>query len=203
MDIVLPVFLVIILALSLWALADSKIKWYLKSLVIICLLSFSWIFYSSMHTFLGWGANQKDLPEVLTIRNIVIEEPNDRAGKVGGIYILIQQPAIEYTSKVLETFGYNVEYSEPRLFRIKYSRQLHEELLPVQQATQRGQIVRGTLKKMGKGQSKGRKGSGKDGKGKMGKMGKSGKEGKEGGGSHSPEQEWKFYNLRPSQFIQK
>ena len=129
----------------------------------------------------------------------MIKEPNFLAKQDGGIYFLIEQPAVEYNEASLKVFSYNIKDSEPRLFVLPYSRKLHEQLAKdgersVIKRTQRGQMVRGSLVKgFGEGQGKG-------GKGFPGQKG--GKDGK-GSGSESQEQEWTFYDLKPSYFQEK
>ena len=160
---------------------------------------FTVVFYQAVPSFLGWGAPPRDLPKVLAIRSVVIKEPNILAKVEGGIYFLIEQPAIQYNELALKVFAYNVKESEPRLFILPYSRKLHEKLLEggersVVRRTQRGQVVRGSLVK-DFGDKSSNKGKGLSGKGKDGDA--------KGKGSESQEQDWQFYDLQPSYFQEK
>ena len=86
-------------------------------------------------------------------------------------------------SAFLKFFGYKRSEIEPRLFEMKYSRQLHEELAKrVIPRNKKGQPVAGKFLKSGA----------------MGKKG-FGKNEKKGGGSESQEQEWHFHELLPSE----
>ena len=195
----LPILLLGLFCLSFWLLVESKVKWQFKTLLILGFCFFTVVFYQAIPSFLGWGAKPNQLPEILSIRSVVIKEPNFLAKQEGGIYFLIEQPAVEYNEAALRVFSYNVKDSEPRLFVLPYSRKLHEQLAKgdarsVIGRTQRGQLVRGSLVK-GFGE-----GSGKGGKGFPGQKG--GKDGK-GSGSESQEQEWMFYDLKPSYFQEK
>lgn len=199
MTIALPILLLCLFVVSFWVLADSAVKWQVKTGIILGFCFFTVVFYQSTTSFLGWGAPPRALPEILSIRSVVVKEPNLLAKEGGGIYFLIEQPTIQYNEWTLKVFSYNVKDSEPRLFVLPYSRKLHEQLAKdgersVIKRTQRGQMVRGSLVKgFGDGQ-------GKAGKGFPGQKGE--KDGK-GAGSESQEQEWIFYDLKPSYFQEK
>jgi hypothetical protein len=199
MSISLSILLLCLFSLSFWVLSSSTIKWQIKVSLVVGFSLFTIAFYQSTISFLGWGAPPRALPEILSIRSVVIKEPNKFTKEDGGIWFLIEQPTVNYNESSLKVFGYNVKDSEPRLFVLPYSRKLHEQLSTGEERsvisrTQRGQIVRGTLVK---GFSEGQ---GKAGKGFPGQKGS--KDGK-GQGSESQEQEWKFYDLKPSYFQEK
>ena len=87
-------------------------------------------------------------------------------------------------------FGYKKEKIEPRLYGLKYDRELHEQLEKgVMPKLRKGQPVLGKLTKQKEGVS--------------GNKGGKGKNENEGGGSESQEQEWKFHELRPSEIHRK
>lgn len=200
MSIALPILLLCLFSLTFWVLSDSKVKWKIKTVIILGFSFFTIVFYQAVPSFLGWGAPPASLPEVISIRSVVVKEPNTVAKQAGGIYFLIEQPAIKYHEPTLKVFAHNVRDSEPRLFVLPYSRKLHEQLSKngersVIKRTQRGQMVRGSLTKgFGDGkENKISKGFSVKGKGKDGK----------GSGSESQETEWVFYDLKPSYFQEK
>jgi hypothetical protein len=204
MNIALPILLLCLFSLSFWLLVESKVKWVFKTILILGYLSFTIFFYQSISSFLGWGADSKQLPKIISVRSVVIKEPNIIAKQEGGIYFLIEQPTVEYNDKILKVFAYNTVESQPRLFVLPYSRKLHEQLSKdgersVIKRTQRGQIVRGTLTKGFSDGTSNNNGEGKDGKNGNKKDGKD----KKGGSSESQEQEWIFYDLKPSYFQEK
>jgi uncharacterized membrane protein YgcG len=206
MTLALPILLLGLFCLSFWLLVESKVKWQFKTLLILGFCFFTIVFYQAIPSFLGWGAKPHQLPEILSIRSVVIKEPNLFAKQEGGIYFLIEQPAIEYNETTLKVFSYNIKESEPRLFVLPYSRKLHELLAKngessVISRTQRGQMVRGSLVK-GFGNGKGSSGSGQ-GKAGKGFPGQNDSKGGKGSGSESQEQEWIFYDLKPSYFQEK
>ena len=182
MNIALPVLLLVFGGLTFWLLTESQLKWYLKAACISVFCIFTIIFWSSIHTFLGWGAEQKSLPEKILVHWVIIKEPNKFLHFDGVIYILAESAQEEKINKYLKIFSYKNETLEPRLYKLKYGRQLHEELEKIKLRLKKGQAVVGTLMKPPSND-----------KGK----------GKKGDGSESQEQEWHFHELLPSEIHQK
>ena len=188
MNIALPLLLLIFGGLTLWLLTESQLKWYFKIACIATFCIFTTIFWSTIHSYLGWPANEDDMPEKILMHWVIIKEPNKFTDFEGAIYILAESAEKE-TGSLRKVFGYNKDIIEPRLYQLKYNRSLHEHLqrgvIPRLRA---GQPVFGKLTKdilppgVGNGD---RKGKGK------------------GDGSESQEQEWHFHELLPSEIHQK
>ena len=186
MNIALPILLLILGGLALWVLSESKLKWYTKSALISVFCVFTIIFWSSISSFLGWPAQEEDMPEKILIHWVIIKEPNKFTEFDGAIYILLESVEETEDSKVLKFFGYKKDMIEPRLYELSYSRELHERLEnTVKGRLMQGQPVAGKLKK-GEGQRKGE-----------------GKPDREGGGSESQKTEWEFHELLPSEIHEK
>jgi hypothetical protein len=188
MNIALPLLLLIFGGLTLWLLTESQLKWYFKTACIATFCIFTTIFWSTIHSYLGWPANENDMPEKVLIHWVIIKEPNKFTEFDGAIYILAESAEKE-TSSMRKIFGYSKDGIEPRLYQLEYNRTLHENLqnniVPKLKA---GQPVYGKLSKE-KRESK--LGSG------------SGKTPTKGHGSESQEQEWHFHELLPSEIHQK
>ena len=189
MNIALPILLLVFGGLTFWILNESKLKWYLKTACITTFCLFTIIFWTSIHTFLGWPADEEDVPNKILIHWVIVKEPNKFEEFDGGIFILLETMEKPKANRVARFFGYGKNKMEPRLFGLKYSRELHEQLEKVKGRLKQGQPVAGKLTKEGKN------GSGKKGQGKQGE--------KKGGGSESQEQDWQFHELRPSDIHQK
>lgn len=191
MNVALPILLLTFGGLTFWLLTESSIKWYLKVACISAFCLFTVIFWTTLHTFLGWPALKSDMPEKVLIHWVIIKEPNKQTFSKGNIYVLLE--SIQYDKKPF--FGYKSSSLEPRLFGLPYSRDLHEKMeKEVMGKLQRGQLVAGTFTKKagGKGSDKG---SGK---------GNEGQEGLKGGkGSESQKQDFEFHELLPSQIHSK
>ena len=188
MNITLPILLLVVGAVTFWILNESKLKWYVRTALITSFCAFTIFFYTQIHSFLGWAANQDDIPDKISIHWIVIKEPNKALKFDGKIYILIES-VDQDKGFVHKLFGYNQDGIEPRLHEMEYTRDLHEQLEGLKSKLKKGQPVVGTLSK---GPKEPGFGPGKDPnfKGK-------------GDGSESQEQEWQFHELRPSDFLPK
>ena len=189
MNIALPILLLVFGGLTFWILNESKLKWYLKTACITTFCLFTIIFWTSIHTFLGWPADEEDMPNKILIHWVIVKEPNKFEEFDGGIFILLETMEKPKANRVARFFGYGKNKMQPRLFGLKYSRELHEQLEKVKGRLKQGQPVAGKLTKEGKN-GKGKKGQGKQGD-------------KKGGGSESQEQDWQFHELRPSDIHQK
>jgi len=191
MNIALPILLLVFGGLTFWLLAESSLRWYFKTACIATFCIFTVVFWSSIHSFLGWPAIEKYIPEKVLVHWVIIKEPNKFVDDAGAIYILIQAVDEVDTNFIVKFFGYKKDNLEPRLFQLKYNRDLHEQLeknvIPKLKA---GQPVYGKLLK---GEERPGKGVGK---------GKTPNE-RKGDGSESQEQEWHFHQLLPSEIHRK
>lgn len=196
MLIAFPIFLLLLFAAVFWVIRDSKQIW-ARVGVITGFFSFCVALALALDSIMGWAAHSRSLPDVVTLLHVDIREPNKVLQIPGNIYVLIAHPPTRY-NLFLRTFGYNALVAEPRLFKLPYSRELHEELQKnVIPRLQAGQKVTG---KLSKGKDKPGEGNGQ-GEGKGEGRGKPG-DGK-GGGSDSLEVPWVFHILPPSAFLHK
>ena len=186
MTVTLPILLLIFGGLTFWVLNESKLKWYFKSACITTFCVFTVVFWSSIHTFLGWPALEKEVPDKVLLHWVIIKEPNKLTESKGRIYLLIESGKYSAPDPLAKFFGYKKENVEPRLYGIKYNRELHERLeKQIMPKLKQGQPVLGKLTK--KGENGKSKIAGKD-KGKK----------QDGEGSESQMQDWQFHELRPS-----
>jgi hypothetical protein len=188
MNIALPILLLVFGSLTFWILNESSLKWYFKTACISVFCVFTIIFWSSIHTFLGWPALEEDVPDKVLIHWVIIKEPNKFMKSDGRIYVLLESVGEPDSNFLARFFGYQQEKIEPRLHGLKYSRGLHEQLAKgVIPSLKRGQPVAGKLRKKAKGEGKGKNGKGKS----------------KGDGSESQEQDWEFHKLNPSEIHKK
>ena len=185
MNIALPILLLAFGGLTFWVLNESALKWYIKTACISVFCIFTIIFWTSIHTFLGWPALESDVPEKVLIHWGIIKEPNKYTKYDGRIFVLLESVGEPKSNFLARFFGYRKERVEPRLHGLKYNRELHEKLEKgVMPKLKRGQPVIGRLTKENK-QGIVREGDGTSTK--------------KGGGSESQEQEWHFHELLPSE----
>ena len=131
-----------------------------------------------------------------------IKEPNKRTGDKGCVYVWATGSEGEHHKKdgwrTLLVYFQNYDPTEPRAYRLNYSRELHERSQEALGKIKNGEGVGG--KNNGRGKGKG-EGEG-DGKGK-GKGNGDGKNGQAGGGSLSNSDDIIFHNLPPSKLPDK
>ena len=170
-------------------LTESSLKWYLKTACISTFCLFTIVFWSAIHSFLGWPALEDDVPEKVLIHWVIIKEPNKFTKFNGRIYILLETVGEPDSNLFARFFGYQKEKVEPRLHGLKYDRSLHEKLeKEIMPRLRKGQPIVGRLSKEKIGQ---------------GRKGKEGISSGKGGGSESQEQEWHFHELLPSEIHRK
>jgi hypothetical protein len=187
MNIALPILLLVFGGLTFWLLTESSLKWYFKTACISAFCIFTVIFWSSIGSFLGWPASEDDLPKKVLIHWVIIKEPNKFTKFDGAIYVLSESAEEDDSNFILKFFGYKKNKIEPRLYKLSYSRELHEELEKgVIPRLRKGQPVMGKLSKEEGGMGK-NKGKGEN----------------KGGGSESQNQEWHFHELLPSDIREK
>ena len=186
MNIALPILLLVFGGLTFWLLTESTIRWYLKAVCISVFCMFTIIFWLAIHTFLGWPAHENDMPEKVIIHWVIVKEPNKVLKLEGAIYFLIESTG-ENNKTFLNFFAYKNKDLEPRLFKLAYTRELHEQVeKQMRDKLRKGQTVMGKFSKI-----------------KNGRKGKDKGSDKEGGGSESQEQGRQFHSLRPSDFLNK
>ena len=101
MNIALPLLLLVFGGLSFWLLTESRLKWYLKTACIATFCLFTVIFWSSIYSFLGWPADENDMPEKVLIHWTIIKEPNKFTKYDGAIYVLVESIDKDDTNFVL------------------------------------------------------------------------------------------------------
>ena len=185
MNIALPILLLVFGSLTFWVLNEPSLKWYIKTACISTFCIFTIVFWSAIHTFLGWPALEDDMPEKVVIHWVIIKEPNKFTKFDGRVYILLESAVKVKSNFLARFFGYQKEKIEPRLHGLKYSRELHEQLEKgVIPKLKSGQPVVGKLTK---------------GQGRKRESGTSEK----GEGSESQKQDWEFHELLPSEIHRK
>ena len=128
MNIALPILLLVFGGLSFWVLNESTLRWYFKTACISVFCLFTVIFWVSIHTFLGWPALEDDLPDKMAVHWVIIKEPNKLTKFNGRIYVLAESVRVSDSNFFGRFFGYKKEKVEPRLYGLKYSREIHAQL---------------------------------------------------------------------------
>lgn len=162
---------VLIAALTLWFIIGSKGHWLSKAAMILLSLYFCLSVGFSVNEFLGWPTEEK-LPEQFLVHWAVIDEPDVKDGTEGSIYVWTKP--LSETKETYDTWDdYLLSFydgnSQPRAYRLPYSRDLHEKTQEALNMLMQGEGVGGS-----------RMGEGKPGKGSREGDGES-EDGEEGG----------------------
>ena len=156
---------VLIAALVLWFVIGAKGNWISKAAMILLSLYFCLSVGLSVNEFMGWPTDDQ-LPSKFLLHWAVIKEPDVKSGDEGSIYVWVRpisepEPKAEYKEWNDYLLSFYDGKSQPRAYRIPYSRPLHEETQKAINLMLKGNGVGGTS---GEGEGKG-KAAGKKGKG--------------------------------------
>ena len=200
---------VLIAALTLWFIIGSKGHWVSKATMILMSLYFCLSVGFSVSDFMGWPTDE-DLPEKFRVYWLVIDEPDPKRDDGGNIYVWLQ-PDLETEGTHDSWHDYLLSFydgdSEPRAYRLPYTRELHEQSQKALNTIMGGGAVGGTNGGLGKGDTEGEgsgegegegegEGVGGDGAGGIGLRGR-------GGGGVSRNGGIMFHDLPPTKLPDK
>ena len=181
---------VLIAALILWFVIGARGHWVSKAAMILLSLYFCLSVGLSVNEFMGWPTDDQ-LPSKFLLHWAVIKEPDVKSGDEGSIYVWVRpisepEPTVEHKEWNDYLLSFYEGKSQPRAYRIPYSRALHEDTQKAINLMLKGSSVGGTS---GEGEGKG-KAAGKKGKG-------NGKDGDGGGRSLTNNGGIEFHQLPP------
>lgn len=214
----LALLLLLLSSLGFWIVKASQVPATVKVTMIVLFCAFCVFMATTIDSSMGWaaiGRVESNIPEKITIRHVVIREPNEQLGFKGSIYLLLDMSETKSDTALLKIFAHKPEGLEPRLFRLPYNRTFHEELQKyVIPRLLKGQTFHGRLKK-GTGEGNGGEGdaegisegdnnSNGQGKGQRRGSGQRGNGyGRRGQGYDNRETETHIYELPPSEYMPK
>jgi hypothetical protein len=137
----LPVAIIFILILLSWFIIKVKIKTYVKLILITITFLVFFGVWNSVVNLKGW-ASQSQLPDKYLIQWIVIEEPGKLTREGGGIFILASDMEKSENEDINIYVKDNTK--EPRLYRIPYSRQMHQDSQDIIKGLKKGKKYYGT-----------------------------------------------------------
>ena len=202
----IPVAFVIISAILLWFVIGSKGNWLLKAVVIAATLCFSLGMWNSVEGLQGWPTKEP-LPAKFLLHWAVIEEGNKQTDTPGNIYLWVEDMADKNENPNWFSFLPKQMTDKPRVYKVPYSRAVHEQLQKAMEGMKKGKRFVGENKngKIGNGEGEGKDGKGEGGKGKGKGYDKPG-QGKKGPGGEfdfSQEQDIVFHELPPAKLPPK
>jgi len=126
----------------LWVVIGGAGKWIIKLPIVVVVPLFSFLVWSSLDSFTGWPANTTTPSRLMLIQEVVVEPSKTTSG---AIYIWGIPPKQSHG-----LFKYRPKESEPRAYKLPYTRQLHEQVAAAQAAQKAG--VRVAIAKSNKGE---------------------------------------------------
>jgi hypothetical protein len=186
---------VLIATLILWFIIGSKGHWGSKAAMILLSLYFCLSVGFSVSDFMGWPTEEK-LPEKFRVYWLVIDEPDPKVGDGGSIYVWLQpNSTTEITRDSWDDYliSFYDGDSEPRAYRLPYTRELHKKTQQALDTLMGGGSVGGTSEGEGNGEGNGDEG---EGEGKK-------DQGGHGEGSLSRDGGLMFHDLPPTKLPDK
>lgn len=152
----LPLYLLTLAGLLLWAIIGSRGSWYLKAAFILIVPMAIVPVWVAVHSYLGWPAPVPTSGKFILIA-ATVREPDESRRDPGAIYLWVRM-AQTGIPPALSWIGYHVEPTAPRAFRMEYTRERHMSVAAAQQRLTKGipvggEFTGGDLK--GDGQSEG------------------------------------------------
>ena len=171
----------------LWFVIGSKGPWFLKAVVILFSLHLCLSIQYSLSGIAGWPSDDSP-PEKFIVHWIIVKEPPKKTSGEGAIYVwatnLSQKQndnKDKWWERLLLSFRPS-DLTEPRSYRLPYSKELHEEANDALGRIMKGERVGGTNN--GKGKGKGEGNGNEEGEGEG-----------EGGGTFSHSDDIGFHDL--------
>ena len=200
----IPLAYVIVAALVLWMAITARGTWWIKALVILLATLFSLGLWRSLEGLQGWPV-EAGMPERFEIKWTLVEEPNKKKGGPGAVYVWAVN--LEPSGDGSRPFALRLHTRdlgrEPRIFKLPYSRRLHEQSGKIQEMISAGGRFFGYLGAAGPGGAPG----GRSGKGREGAAGLPGTEGegaeRAGGAAPPSRQDYIFHELPPPKLPEK
>lgn len=187
----------LLMSVLLWNIIAGKGYWWFKAMLVPLCIWFSIAISVSMPTLLGWPTDE-ELPFKYEVFSLKIDNPDLKNGGAGSIFVWAGDRDPVSDRGIFDL--YRNDLTEPRGYRLPYSKELHKQAQKAQALLRKGKRVFGMNPK-GKGESK-NKGEGGKGKGKGNgdpKKGTLNGLGEEGDRSVGP----KFYVMPPVELPEK
>ena len=201
----IPLAYVIIASLLLWTVIAARGMWWLKAAAILFCLLFSIILWKSLEGLQGWPV-EAAMPERFEVKWTLTEEPDRKGGRPGAVYVWARDlnPRASSAAGFPRSLIRKGWRGEPRVYRLPYSRPLHEQAEEIRKEIMGGRrffasMTRGALAELG--ERGGRRSRGRTGRadGKM--IGEDRGTGEEA--SISRFQDYVFHELPPPSFPEK
>jgi hypothetical protein len=152
----IPVGFILLAALLCWWIIGTKGAWWKKLMAIVLVPAFGLAIWSSLSSYSGWPTSRA-LPEKALVLWAEIREPDEKSGDPGEILLLLR-PLVEKEEEGFTFFDYATPQGKPRLYKLPYSRNMHQAAETANGMIRAGKQV--VLDGSGKGRGDGQGGDG-------------------------------------------
>lgn len=135
----IPLGFLLLTTLLCWYVIGAAGKWQHKLVAIVFVPLFSLVIWSAIPSYLGWPTDEV-IPDKVRLLWVLIQEPDAEEKNAGKIFIWVQ-PLAEKPSVFLKWFDYISPMKEPRAYKFRYSRKMHEKLAKAQEGIQQGKVI--------------------------------------------------------------
>ncbi len=203
----IPLAYLIVTALVLWMALTARGRWWIKALVIAAALLFGLALWRSIESLQGWPV-EAPMPDRFEIVWTEAREDNRKSGRDGAVYVWAR--AIAAADPAGRSFSLRLHTrdlpGEPRLYKLPYSRGLHEQTEEIRKKLAAGERFFGFLRRGGEfGEGGPGRGGGGPGGGRGGEAtpGGDGEEREARSASPPSYQDYVFHELPPPSFPEK
>ena len=201
----IPLAYVIVTSLLLWMVIAVRGRWWFKAAVILFCLLFSVVLWKSLEGLQGWPV-EAAMPEKFEVLWTLTEEPDKKGGRPGVIYVWTRDldPRASATAGFPRSLVRKGGGNEPRVYRLPYSRTLHEQAEEIRKTIMGGGRFFASMTRTGlseSGRRGGRRSRGPAGKAEGRMIGEDRGTGEEDGASHY--QDYVFHELPAPRFPEK
>lgn len=202
----IPIAYTLLAALLCWHIISAKGGKWLKVIVFVVTLGFSFMIWRALSSYQGWPT-AAETPEKALLIQAIVREPDEKAGDQGAIYLWLL-PLSDEVNDIPSLLEYPGIRGEPRAYKMPYSREMHEGVNRAQGMMRAGKPV--VMRRGGKpGRGSGQPGDGEPGEGDGDGDGQPGQGGPNGGrrgqghgngsgGYGDRRSEFQFYELPPA-----
>ena len=187
----IPLGFILLAALLCWWIIGTKGAWWKKLLAILLVPTFGIAVWRALPSYLGWPTPDR-LPDKSLLLWAAVREPEPKAEDPGAIYLLLR-PLAEKEKSGMVLLDYAEPKGEPRLYKMPYSRKMHEAMQSAEGMIRDGKPVVLDMTGGAQGAGNGRPGQGRPG----GPGGGPGGEGSNGYGGDPDRRDPQIYELPP------
>ena len=147
----------ILMCILLWSIIAGRGYWWIKAIMVPACIWFSIAINVSLPSMLGWPS-EAELPYKYELFSAKVVNPSLTNASDGCIFLWVADVDPLDGYGVFELYRY--DKSEPRCYKIPYSKEMHKKIQQAQKLLRQGRRVMGENPN-GEGKSKGKKGKGK------------------------------------------